>query len=520
MLRVCILLPLLVGPVLVATIGSTSALSATAPGTTRPYSLSLGQDLLLELVPVQPGTFEQGSPESEPNRGLDETRRTVTLTREFLIGRFPVTRAQFDRFVAATSYRTDAEIGTSGGFGWDGNGLRQDKSFTWRNPGIPQEGDHPVTLVTHDDALAFCRWLKSRTGREFTLPTEAQWEYACRAGTTGAWHHGSTAAQAAEFAWFKPVAGRGTHPVGSLKANPWGLQVGGNVAEWCLDWYGPYPPGPATDPLQSIDRLSDKPRKVLRGGSWLREVQHTRSAARHRNDRKSRNADNGFRVLTYQIQPPPPPPFSPTDPSGVQPPPTSPTPATPQTATPQPATHLSPRPPGTLPAASAPVALPSHAAPSSRARAWATWLIVGMVGLGLPFLAIAAWLVSRSKASGSGGRTSPLTSRRGGRLGPLSAPDSVDDGFWFASDASSEGARFLYSYWLNDQLHQGHVVYQPGTDGQQFVYTGARPGRITVQAAPDDNQASPPMIPPDRPVDSDVSPTDRFLSSGPFPPAY
>ena len=260
-------------------------------------SFELRPGTKLELMLVQKGTFQQGSPAGEAKRAGDERQHEVRLTRDFYIGKFPVTCMQFEAFAIDARYETESERGPSGGFGWDGAALKQDKRFTWKTPGFDQGDDSPVTTVTFGDARAFCEWLTRKTSHTFTLPTEAQWEYACRAGSTTAWHNSNEESQARGIAWFKPFAQNTTHPVGSVRPNAWGIFIGGNVFEWCLDWYAPYPDRSATDPEQINMNLSDKPRRVLRGGSWLREAKYTRSAARYRNDPASRNADNGFRVV-------------------------------------------------------------------------------------------------------------------------------------------------------------------------------------------------------------------------------
>ena len=283
----------------------TTAVTAAAPDD---LVLDLG-GATLETRRIAHGSFTQGAPATEVGHEKDEEpAHHVTITKDYWIGKYPVTRGQFAKFVADTRYVSDAEKGQSGGAGWagamvpdGGKGplLVQRKDFTWRNPGFTQTDEHPVVLVSYGDANAFVGWASRKSGKRVRLPTESEWEFASRGETTTSWSGGAAAeSDPASYGWFKPNAGNGTRPVGQKKANPFGLfDMSGNVMEWCRDVYAPYREGALIDPEVTTNTSAEPERRVLRGGSWFRDPKRGRSAARYKNTPGSRNADNGFRVV-------------------------------------------------------------------------------------------------------------------------------------------------------------------------------------------------------------------------------
>jgi formylglycine-generating enzyme required for sulfatase activity len=276
------------------------ALQQTEP---RRQGDALVNALGMRFVWVPPGEFVMGSSTQEPWRDADEKRHEVKLTRGFFLGAHPVTRGQFASFVRAAHYVTEAE-GRGGAHRGPSGEWKLDPWCNWRHPGFPQDDDHPVVCVSWNDAQAFCNWLagekKPREG-VCRLPTEAEWEYACRAGTTTAYWcgdtHSSTEANyngAAEGD--TGVFRDGTTPVWVFPANPWGLyDMHGNLWEWCADWYGPYPATEVVDPQgPSAGR-----NRVLRGGSWRNQSRFLRSAARNQLAPSGRDRDTGFRVCLF-----------------------------------------------------------------------------------------------------------------------------------------------------------------------------------------------------------------------------
>ncbi|MGV3662983.1 MAG: formylglycine-generating enzyme family protein [Prosthecobacter sp.] len=434
------------------------ALAATAAQAQTPtLELDLGNGVRMDMILVQPGSFMQGSPSGEAGREADEgPQRRVTITRAYYMAKFPVTRSQFERFAEAVRYRTEAEKGESGGFGVVNGKMVQQRQFNWRNPGFDQSERDPVGLVSAPDAAAFCKWLTAKTGRQCELPTEAQWEYACRAGGTGARY----AEPVDAVAWHRGNSGDATNEVGRKEANAWGFHdFYGPVWQWCRDWYAPYTPGNATDPLQTNPNLSDKPRQVLRGGSFLSDVSHARSAERYRNDARSRNADNGFRIVCSITQ---------------------------RAAAPAKATTATQRRVSEPPAS-------GHSEPSSKnAPSIIGWgavlfaiivpLLVGFFILRAVFRQVRDWMTpgAATPTNMTGAEAATMFSAKGTPLGHRFAFNLTDDGFFITGHEDAVGTRLKYECVVGGRMIADDIVFTPGPEGH-FVFTGKRPSSVRVQ---------------------------------------
>lgn len=266
----------------------------------------------MEFVWVPGGCYEMGSPLTEKGRHANEGLPHKVCVNGFWIGKYEVTVGQFGAFVKATGYRTDAE---KQGFSWiyDGKWIKK-PGYTWRKPGFYQNNRHPVVNVSWNDAEAMAKWLTKHSKGHFVLPSEAQWEYACRGGTQTARFWGNNPAQACTYAnvadlsaakvfpaWTVHDCRDGyvyTAPVGSFQPNPFGLyDMIGNVWEWCADSYQSgeaYSEHHPDNPLYRNGSTSH----VIRGGSWLSPPQNARCAARdHLQFADRRSYDLGFRLI-------------------------------------------------------------------------------------------------------------------------------------------------------------------------------------------------------------------------------
>jgi formylglycine-generating enzyme len=311
----------------VGCIGVGPALAAdSATGRTTESVNSIGMKML--LVPA--GEFLMGGQESAkdlvatfpayrrpPDFFKDEyPRHRVRITKPFELGKYEVTIGQFRRFTDETGYKTEAEKDGLGGWGYDaatGKCRGRDVKFNWRNPGFKQTDDQPVLDVTWFDATAFCKWLSRKDGRIYRLPTEAEWEYACRAGTTTRYNNGDAPGKLAKVANVGDDHGRTTFPhvqeldlpkdgqvkftipVGTFPPNRFGLcDTHGNVWEWCADWYGAdyYAHSPRNDPTGPDTGT----KRVRRGGAWHSFPLWARASFRNWNSPQSRCVNLGFRV--------------------------------------------------------------------------------------------------------------------------------------------------------------------------------------------------------------------------------
>jgi formylglycine-generating enzyme required for sulfatase activity len=277
--------------------------------------VDLGGGVTMEFARIPPGEFQMGSAPGANGRLADEDLHRVRITRPFYLGKYEVTRGQIEAFVNETGYRTEAE--TDGGWGYNeatGKLEGRNRTYTWRFTGFPQSNDYPAVNVTWNDADAFCHWLEKRIGAPVRLPTEAQWEYAARAGSVSTYSSGddpealvkignvADAAAKKQFEdWDATLSSADGYafaaPVGRFLANKFGLHdMHGNVWEWCQDWYGPYASLGPNDPLREV-ALPEIPGRVMRGGGWGKRTPRNPSSSRRvAGAPGSRDIDLGFRV--------------------------------------------------------------------------------------------------------------------------------------------------------------------------------------------------------------------------------
>ncbi|WP_420715493.1 formylglycine-generating enzyme family protein [Cupriavidus sp. D39] len=322
----------------ILTLLATSIGRLTEAGAESPKVIENSLGMKFILVPS--GEFMMGSNESpeelakafpqyERDRllgiGDEAPVHKVRITRSFYLGQYEVTVGQFKRFLEASGYTPESEADGTGGYGYnptydpeksDRRDAFEGRSpkYSWRNPGFPQGDDHPVVNVTWNDAVAMTKWLSEKDGKTYRLPTEAEWEYACRAGTRTRYYSGNDPQSLLKVAntfdadtqenWpkWKNYATQGhdgfqfTAPVGSFAPNALGLyDMHGNAWEWVADWYDENyyarasiedPQGPASGDV-----------RVRRGGSWHTWPFYARSSYRNWNTPQTRYALVGMRLL-------------------------------------------------------------------------------------------------------------------------------------------------------------------------------------------------------------------------------
>ena len=241
----------------------------------------------MEFVLIPAGTFQMGSNKDDKDADDDEIpRHPVRITKPFYLGKYEVTRGQFRKFAAETGF----------------------DSKEWLSPGFEQTDDHPVVNVSWNDAVKYCEWLNGKKdGYKYRLPTEAEWEYACRAGSTTRYCFGDDADRLAQYG---NIGGKAdgfeyTAPVGSFKRNAWGLyDLHGNVWEWCSDGYnaGYYKTLSVDTPTDDPPGVDGASSRVLRGGSWSDSPRFCRSAHRFRFTPEHRFSTLGFRLAAIRAE--------------------------------------------------------------------------------------------------------------------------------------------------------------------------------------------------------------------------
>jgi formylglycine-generating enzyme required for sulfatase activity len=320
------------GSLIFVAIFACPSLGQTDPSSLKtPQAKEIANSIGMKLVTIPAGEFMMGGQESAEelvkafaayNRKAeffkDEyPQHRVRITKSFYFGKYEVTVGDFRRFVEDVGYKTQAETDGQGGWGYNaqtGQCEGRKVEFNWLNTGFTQTEDHPVINVTWNDAVAFCQWLSSKEGKTYRLPTEAEWEYACRAQTATRYQNGDDPTDLVAVANTLDAKGRTTFPhvqeldlppsdklkftvpVGSKKPNRFGLyDMHGNVWEWCADWYGEdyYSKSPVANPTGPDSGEV----RVRRGGAWNSFPLWARASFRNWNTPQSRCVNLGFRVV-------------------------------------------------------------------------------------------------------------------------------------------------------------------------------------------------------------------------------
>jgi formylglycine-generating enzyme required for sulfatase activity len=229
----------------------------------------------MKLLHIPKGTFTMGSPIEEEGADNDEEQHQVTISKDYCLGVTEVTQGQYEKVMGTNPSHFQKRV------------IRKSDSSM-----------HPVERVSWEDAVEFCKKLsdlpeEKKAGRVYRLPTEAEWEYACRAGTKTTFSFGERSNASGDYAWCQENSDLLSHPVGEKKPNAWGLyDMQGNVLEWCSDWYGEYPKVAVSDPAGPREGSS----RVVRGGGLYDVAAVCRSAERGRGGPSIRDDFIGFRV--------------------------------------------------------------------------------------------------------------------------------------------------------------------------------------------------------------------------------
>src|SRR5579863_5440557 len=273
--------------------GATAVASNSAAGAMEPYSETIpGTNVTFQMIPIQGGTFTMGSPSSESGRSEDEGPQHQVQINPFWVEVYETTWDEYDIF----AFSSDLLKRPSGGQKSESDKLAD--AVTRPTPPYSDEtfgfgrDHHPAIDMTHHAAMEYTRWLSAKTGKEYRLPTEAEWEYACRAGTETTFYFGSDRKQLGDFSWYIDNWNAQRHKGGKKKRNAWGLyDMLGNVAEWCLDQYDKNAYQPRAGTTSSIALISPvvlptekKYPNVARGGSWDDDPDRLRCAARLASD--------------------------------------------------------------------------------------------------------------------------------------------------------------------------------------------------------------------------------------------